>query len=96
MNPRSALRASRNQYGEVRAAQALRNQTKIKKMSPKTCLKICGITNIEDVRLVNETDADYSGFLIDVGFSERSLALDEAVKLTRESNQQVVILLQTS
>ena len=62
-------------------------------MLPETHLKICGITNTEDVRLVNETDAHYSGFLIDVEFSERSLTLNQAFELTRESLQRVVILL---
>jgi phosphoribosylanthranilate isomerase len=56
-------------------------------------LKICGNTNIEDVRLVGASGADYCGILVDVGFSERTLSLQQASELALESKIPTVILL---
>jgi phosphoribosylanthranilate isomerase len=56
------------------------------------CLKICGNTNIEDVRLVGASGADYCGILVNVAFSERSLSLQQAFELTSESKIRTVIL----
>ncbi len=56
------------------------------------CLKICGNTNIEDVRLVGASGADYCGILVNVAFSERSLSLQQAFELTSESKTGTVIL----
>ena len=56
------------------------------------CLKICGNTNIEDVRLVGASGADYCGILVNVAFSERSLSLEQAFELSSESKIRTVIL----
>ncbi len=62
-------------------------------MSAQTYLKICGNTNIEDVRLVGASGADYCGILVDVWFSERSLSIQLASELASESDIPTVILL---
>ena len=62
-------------------------------MGPKTFLKICGITNIDDVRLVSASGADYCGILVDVSFSERSLTLHQAFEVAMESTIPTVKLL---
>ena len=62
-------------------------------MPSPTRLKICGNTNIEDVRLVGASGADYCGILVDVGFSERTLSLQQASELALESKIPTVILL---
>jgi phosphoribosylanthranilate isomerase len=56
-------------------------------------LKICGNTNIEDVRLVGASGADFCGILVNVAFSERSLSLQQAVELASESKIPNVILM---
>ena len=56
-------------------------------------LKICGNTNIEDVRLIGASGADYCGILVTVGFSERSLSLQQAFVLAAESKIPNVILM---
>ena len=56
-------------------------------------LKICGNTNPTDSALVGSSTADYCGILVDVAFSERSLMLDQAIRVARESNAKNVILL---
>lgn len=55
-------------------------------------LKICGNTNIEDVRLVGASGADFCGIVVHVAWSERSLSLQQAVELTSESKIPNVIL----
>ena len=63
-------------------------------MSRKPKLKICGITNAADMRLINEFEAvDYAGILVDVGYSERSLSLAEAREVAAVSAIPVVVLL---
>lgn len=62
-------------------------------MPTQTYLKICGNTNLEDVRLVAASGADYCGILVNVNFSERSLPLQQAYELARESKILNVILL---
>ena len=61
-------------------------------MPVQPLLKICGNTNTEDVRLVGTSGADYCGILVNVGFSERSLSLRQAVVLAAESKIPNVIL----
>ena len=55
-------------------------------------LKICGVANAEDARLTGDCGADYCGILVDVGFSERSLSLDEALPVASASRAPVVVL----
>ena len=56
-------------------------------------LKICGITNITDMRLVNQSGADYAGILAGVDYSERNLGLEAARIVAAESALPVVVLL---
>lgn len=56
-------------------------------------LKICGVTNVEDARLIGDSGADYCGVLVDVGFSERSLSLERAREVASAAGTQVVVLL---
>jgi phosphoribosylanthranilate isomerase len=61
-------------------------------MAHRTLLKICGVTNAGDARLVSESGADFCGILVDVGFSERSLSLSEARKVAAAASVAVVVL----
>lgn len=61
-------------------------------MTHRARLKICGVTNARDARLVTESGADYCGILVNVGFSERSLSLPEARKVASASAAAVVVL----
>jgi phosphoribosylanthranilate isomerase len=56
-------------------------------------LKICGNTNIEDVRLVGASGADFCGIVVNIAWSERSLSLQRAVELVSESKIPSVILI---
>lgn len=56
-------------------------------------LKICGVTNVDDARLVSSSGADYCGILVEVSFSERSLSLAQARQVASASKIPVVILL---
>jgi phosphoribosylanthranilate isomerase len=62
-------------------------------MAYRPQLKICGVTNVADARLVGASGADYCGILVDVRFSERSLPLREAREVASESAVPVVALL---
>lgn len=60
----------------------------------KRCrVKICGITSIHDAFLAKDEGADYSGLLVDVASSERSLTIKNAVKIANESPIPTVLLL---
>jgi len=56
-------------------------------------LKICGVTNVGDVRLVGDSGADYCGILVDVDFSERSLGFNQAKEVAAGSKIPVIILM---
>jgi phosphoribosylanthranilate isomerase len=43
--------------------------------------KICGTTNLEDAQIAANAGADFFGVVLEVGFSPRSLSLDEAEPL---------------
>jgi len=62
-------------------------------MAYRPRLKICGVTNVADARLVTESGADYCGILVDVRFSERSLSLRQAREVASASGIAVVVLL---
>lgn len=62
-------------------------------MAYRPKLKICGVANVADARLVSDSGADYCGILVEVGFSERSLTLPEAREVARATAVPVVILL---
>ena len=46
--------------------------------------KICGTTNLEDVRLAGDEAADFFGVVVEVDFSPRSLTVDDAGSLFAE------------
>jgi phosphoribosylanthranilate isomerase len=60
---------------------------------PHPILKICGNTSAEDAKQVGESGAEYCGILVDVGFSERSLTLDDARRVAAASGTKNVVLL---
>ena len=62
-------------------------------MPDRPRLKICGVTNVEDARLVGACGADYCGILVDVGFSERGVPLRQAREVASASRIPVVLLL---
>ena len=45
--------------------------------------KICGTTSVADARLAADHGADFFGVVVEVGFSPRSLSIDEALPLFR-------------
>lgn len=56
-------------------------------------LKICGVANEGDARLVGASGADYCGVLVDVAFSERNLSLEHARMVADAAGIDVVVLL---
>lgn len=56
-------------------------------------LKICGVTNAADARLVSASGADYCGILVEVAASRRSLPLPAAAEVAAAATIPVVILL---
>ncbi len=62
-------------------------------MSYQPRLKICGVTNVEDARLVGRSGADYCGILVNVSFSERSLSFEQAREVASASAIPVVLLM---
>ncbi len=62
-------------------------------MSYRPRLKICGVANVEDAKLVGSSGADYCGILVNVSVSERSLSLERACAVAAASEIPVVILM---
>jgi len=62
-------------------------------VSLRPSLKLCGVTNTEDARLVSASGADYCGVLVNIRFSERSLSLAEAKNVGQAATIPIVILL---
>ena len=56
-------------------------------------VKICGTTSIHDACLAADAGADYSGILVDVASSERSLTTAQAVEIANDSPIPSVLLL---
>lgn len=56
-------------------------------------VKICGTTSIEDAQMAAEAGADYSGVVVEVPFSERSISIPQAVDLARSTPIPTVALL---
>ncbi len=56
-------------------------------------VKICGITNLEDIELVSSSGADYAGILVNVSLSQRSVDMEKAEVLCSKARIPVVILL---
>ncbi len=62
--------------------------------SKQSCkVKICGTTSIHDACLAADAGADYSGILVDVAASERSLSTSQAVEIASTSPIPTVLLL---
>ena len=62
--------------------------------SKQSCkVKICGTTSIHDACLAADAGADYSGVLVDVASSERSLNTKQAVEIANASPIPTVLLL---
>ena len=59
----------------------------------KCKVKICGTTSIHDACLASDAGADYSGVLVDVASSERSLTTTQAVEIASNSPIPTVLLL---
>jgi phosphoribosylanthranilate isomerase len=62
-------------------------------VSYRPLLKICGVTNPEDARLVGALGADFCGLVVDVEFSERRLSVEEARRVASVCRIPVVVLL---
>ncbi len=56
-------------------------------------IKICGITNLNDIELVSSSGADYAGILVNVSVSQRSVDIKKAESLCSKARIPVVILL---
>lgn len=56
-------------------------------------VKICGTTSIHDACLAADAGANYSGVLVDVASSERSLTTTQAVEIAKDSPIPTVLLL---
>ncbi len=56
-------------------------------------VKICGTTSIHDACLAADVGADYSGVLVDVASSERSLTTTQALEIANASPIPTVLLL---
>ena len=59
----------------------------------KCKVKICGTTSIHDACFAADAGADYSGILVDVASSERSLTTAQAVEIANDSPISSVLLL---
>ncbi len=60
----------------------------------KTCVKICGITNSEDARVVAGSGADFLGVIVDIQESPRSVSVHAAQTITDCSPLPVILLLE--
>ena len=62
-------------------------------MTSNRCkVKICGTTSVLDARMAADAGADYSGIVVEVPFSERSVPIDSAAEIVRQTPIPTVIL----
>lgn len=62
-------------------------------MTSNRCkVKICGTTSVADARMAADGGADYSGVVVEVPFSERSVPIDSAAEIARQTPIPTVIL----
>lgn len=57
-----------------------------------TEIKICGITTIQDCRVCEDAGADYTGFIVNVSRSPRSVSIDTAAELLANARKSPVVL----
>jgi phosphoribosylanthranilate isomerase len=55
-------------------------------------IKICGTTNVKDAQMAANAGADYSGIVVEVPFSERSVTIAQAAEICRRTPIPTVIL----
>lgn len=55
-------------------------------------VKICGTTSVTDARMAADAGADYSGIVVEVPFSERSVPISSATEIARQTPILTVIL----
>ncbi len=56
-------------------------------------LKICGTTRPQDARLLNGTEVDYCGIVVNAAFSPRSVSLARAQEIAEATSCKTVVLL---
>ena len=62
-------------------------------MIPNRCkVKICGTTSVADAQMAADAGADYSGVVVEVPFSERSVPINSAAEIARQTPISTVIL----
>ena len=61
-------------------------------ISNRCKVKICGTTSVTDARMAADAGADYSGIVVEVPFSERSVPIDSAAGIARQTPISTVIL----
>ena len=61
-------------------------------ISNRCKVKICGTTSVPDARMAADAGADYSGIVVEVPFSERSVPIDSAAEIVRQTPIPTVIL----
>ena len=61
-------------------------------ISNRCKVKICGTTSVTDARMAADAGADYSGVVVEVPFSERSVPIDSAAEIARQTPIATVIL----
>ena len=55
-------------------------------------VKICGTTSIAGAMIAAESGADYSGIVVEVPFSERSVSIEQAAEITQHTPIPTVLL----
>ena len=55
-------------------------------------IKICGTTNVADAQMAANAGADYSGVVVEVPFSERSVSIPHAAEIARQTRIPTVVL----
>ena len=55
-------------------------------------VKICGTTSVEDALMITKAGADYSGIAVEIPHSERSISIERAAAIVRETPIPSVVL----
>ena len=60
---------------------------------PNPCkVKICGTTSVTDAQMAAEAGADFSGIVVEVPFSERSVTVDQAAEIAQQTLIPTIVL----